>query len=261
MGRHFTVLNVASVFVTLSPLFTSCIGNYPTFLPLSYRIGKPEYFGPPTTDQATLEHETTHHHSHQDGHCPPKFDRVGSDCFYFAEEKRNWWNSMLACWEDDARLATFDDPHSFNEYVLQTHGEDQLFWVGGKREYNGTAFEFPVGQEVPLDFPWSHGYPDSIGHCLAIGYQGGFVNDVCDQHWRYICHTPLLEGPPPHCQFPFIWRGGWYTEACATTGDVDGIPWCSTKTDEQHHHIPGNWKHCQNEPWVGHGIVYPQNED
>jgi hypothetical protein len=46
------------------------------------------------------------------------------------------------------------------------------------------------------------------------------------------------------CVFPFTTRDGVTHQACTVKLADDGIPWCSTQTDDDGSHIIGTWGHC-----------------
>ena len=59
------------------------------------------------------------------------------------------------------------------------------------------------------------------------------------------CHTVGGNHPNVDCVFPFKYGGFTYNNnLCPTVGSADGLPWCSTMTDDEGVHLDGNWGHC-----------------
>ena len=72
-----------------------------------------------------------------------------------------------------------------------------------------------------------------------------FLLVTCSRGLR--CLRTNFEGPKTNqsCVYPFIYQGQIY-EACTNTSDPDGKLWCSTKTDQDQHHVRNQdqWGYC-----------------
>lgn len=50
--------------------------------------------------------------------CPPKFVRLGNECYYFATEKASWLDAHFECKDRNSKLA---EPFKFEDYRLRKY--------------------------------------------------------------------------------------------------------------------------------------------
>ncbi|XP_059613344.1 uncharacterized protein LOC132259646 [Phlebotomus argentipes] len=91
--------------------------------------------------------------------CPPKFVRLGNECYYFSSEKASWLDAHFECKDRNSKLA---EPFKFEDYRLRKHllraeTERTPKWIGGiynwERKtwqwgYNGRAMKYQAFSQM-----------------------------------------------------------------------------------------------------------------
>ncbi|XP_055685983.1 uncharacterized protein LOC129791708 [Lutzomyia longipalpis] len=65
--------------------------------------------------------------------CPPKFVRLGNECYYISSEKASWLDAHFECKDRNSKLA---EPFKFEDirlrkYLMRTESERTPKWIGG----------------------------------------------------------------------------------------------------------------------------------
>lgn len=50
--------------------------------------------------------------------CPPKFERIGNECYFISSEKLNWLDAQFVCLDKDSKLA---EPNKVDDRRLRKH--------------------------------------------------------------------------------------------------------------------------------------------
>uniref|UniRef100_A0A6B2E8I3 Putative c-type lectin n=1 Tax=Phlebotomus kandelakii TaxID=1109342 RepID=A0A6B2E8I3_9DIPT len=91
--------------------------------------------------------------------CPPKFVRLGNECYYISNEKASWLDAHFECKDRNSKLAEpfkFED-YRIRKYLLRTQIERTPKWIGGiynwERKtwqwgYNGRAMKYQAFSQM-----------------------------------------------------------------------------------------------------------------
>ena len=84
-----------------------------------------------------------------------------------------------------------------------------------------------------------------LSACLVVGNPLSKIDEYDDEYEEQdVCLTTSdSEAPEQECIFPFTFNNFTYY-GCPTDPNDESKRWCSTKTDENGVHIPGQWGYC-----------------
>ena len=83
--------------------------------------------------------------------CPPKFVRIGNECYYFSKDQVNWLDAHFECKDRNSRLAElmkFED-RRLRKYLL--HGDEMKDdkWIGGNYNWEKHKWQWGYnGKEI-----------------------------------------------------------------------------------------------------------------
>ncbi|XP_063608909.1 macrophage mannose receptor 1-like [Penaeus indicus] len=134
------------------------------------------------------------------GACPPPFTKIGDECFYLSDVKKNWNDARRQCQGMGGDLAVPSDVPALDAFVFGKV-EGPGVWIGGTDQYNEGVWNYINGDPIKAQ-DWSKSQPDNLGgeDCLEIrSYFDPPVNDyICSVEQHFVCEIEIS------CPKPFI---------------------------------------------------------
>lgn len=75
--------------------------------------------------------------------CPPKFSRIGNECYYISPNKLNWLDAYFECKDHNSKLAEpmkYEDKH-LRRYLQKIEHRDDL-WIGGTYNWKSNKWQW-----------------------------------------------------------------------------------------------------------------------
>lgn len=75
--------------------------------------------------------------------CPPKFSRIGNECYYMSPNKLNWLDAYFDCKDHNSKLAEpmkYEDKHLRRYLQKIQHHED--LWIGGTYNWKSNKWQW-----------------------------------------------------------------------------------------------------------------------
>lgn len=75
--------------------------------------------------------------------CPPKFSRIGNECYYISPNKLNWLDAYFDCKDHNSKLAEpmkYEDKHLRRYLQKIQHHED--LWIGGTYNWKSNKWQW-----------------------------------------------------------------------------------------------------------------------
>ncbi|XP_070694996.1 C-type mannose receptor 2-like [Pempheris klunzingeri] len=128
--------------------------------------------------------------------CPSGWAQIGTRCFMFNFQERDWADAELACIKLGGNLASLRSAYDYKvarEIVKRATGRDKPIWIGGHDAVKEGVWEWSDGSK--FDFTgWAKAEPNNAGkgeHCMEMNFkEHDYVNDMkCEEKRSFLCST------------------------------------------------------------------------
>ncbi|XP_039674876.1 galactose-specific lectin nattectin-like [Perca fluviatilis] len=116
------------------------------------------------------------------GSCPPGWTQLGSRCFIFNFQGKNWIDAEIFCLSLGGNLASVhsEKEHSFlRDFIRRVTGANKTSWIGGFDSAKEGVWQWTDGSKFDYK-PWGAGEPNNRGgaeHCLEMNFKEKVWND------------------------------------------------------------------------------------
>ena len=99
--------------------------------------------------------------------CQPGWEREGDYCYFWSEEKKNWFEAEETCKRHGGHLASVTDQH-IHDYMMK---KPKKHWIGGFLGNEESNWMWTDCSEWTFDSGWKEGEPNFVDKEKCVEYR------------------------------------------------------------------------------------------